>query len=544
MVVGKMTSVRMRTKLTHYALVLLKTILFIIFEVVDWVMIFLTSLYYFISSKLGGRRGHKKSSKERKTVVVVGGSFGGLQVIKGLEQEENLNVILVDQREYYEYKPGVLSLFCHPERFGSLSGPIVERIVGKKDNNNNNNNNNPNNNITTTNHQGGGERSFILGTVLQVEEHHLLIQNPNTNQTTSLPFDYLVWATGLQYPSPVSPLPSHITLPQRQTDWKKVKEKTMGKKVLILGGGPVGCELAGELLTTDPSQEVVLVDAHSSVLHLFPEGTIRYVEGWLRERGVEVVLGQRIKSWGENFCVLGDGRRIEADGVFVCFGGTPNTQALGKSSSEVVRGCLDRRGFVETNGFLQVVGVEHVFAVGDVLAPRRLVLDSAVGGGTFSSFFSSFSSSSTSTSTSTSSPSRPPSPPGPPSNEMKQALYAEMSGKIAAKNIKALCSSPPLPASTTLPLSSSLLFRYPEDLSGSPLLPLIYIVSLGENDGSLGFNSLVVNGVVAGVMKWVIEETKVREMRGRPLGEWVWWLGDQVSFWMSRNVLVPPVKKG
>ena len=529
LVLGKMIP----SKIGHYVLDTIKTILFILFEIIDWVMIVLGSLSNSLSSKFSRKkRGTQKNPKDRKTVVVVGGSFGGLQVVKGLENEEDLNVILVDSREYYEYKPGVLALFCHPDRFGSLSGPIAERILGKK---------NANNNTTTTvNNGGGGERSFILGTVTQVEENHLILEHPSTNTTTTLPFDYLVWATGLQYASPVSPLDSHITLSQRQTDWRKVREKTTGRKVLILGGGPVGCELAGELLTTDPTQEVVLVDAHSSLLHLFPEGTIQYVEGWLKERGVEVVLGQRIRSWGERSCVLMDGREIQADVVFTCFGGKPNTQPLGRSSSEVVRGCLNNRGFVETNGCLQVVGLPHIFAVGDVLAPRRLSTSACASSSLFSSL-PSFPFSSSSSSSSLSTP-RPPSPPGPPSNEMKQALYAEMSGKIAAKNIKVLCSPPPPLHPSTGP-SPPLLLRYPEDLSGSSLLPLIFIVSLGENDGSLGFNSLVVNGALAGLMKWVIEDTKVREMRGRPLGEWVWWLGDHVSFWLSKNILTPPVKK-
>eukprot|EP00009_Paramoeba_aestuarina_P002170 CAMPEP_0201515152 /NCGR_PEP_ID=MMETSP0161_2-20130828/6800_1 /ASSEMBLY_ACC=CAM_ASM_000251 /TAXON_ID=180227 /ORGANISM="Neoparamoeba aestuarina, Strain SoJaBio B1-5/56/2" /LENGTH=546 /DNA_ID=CAMNT_0047911901 /DNA_START=104 /DNA_END=1741 /DNA_ORIENTATION=+ len=477
--------------LSSLLLLIVKGLLLVVFDIVDGLLILFRRLFERKNKNIN----KKEEEEEKKTVVVVGGSFGGLQVLKGLEEAEHLNVILIDQREYYEYKPGVLSLFCHPERFNSLSGEIADRL----DDNNKNN-------------------SFVLGSVVQVEEDHVIVETNNKNDKNKTKrekifFNYLVWATGLEYPEPVSALEHLTTREQRQKDWDGVISKIKGRKVLILGGGPVGCELAGELLTTDPDQSVVLVDAHSSLLHLFPDATIDYVEWWLKERGAEVVLGQRIKKWGDDFCVLADGTRIEADVVFVCFGGKPNTQPFASSSSSFIRKCLNSRGFIDTNNFLQVPGAPHIFAVGDVLAPRNPPCSP-----------SPFPSPSPSLSSS-------PSNPSSISNEMKQALYAEMSGKIAAKNIK------------TLSASSSSLLRYPEDLSGSSLLPLVYVISLGSDDGSLGFNTLVMNGFLAAVMKFIIEDTKVREMRGRPLGEWVWWIGDHVSFFISRTFIFPPPKK-
>merc|ERR1719424_2282110 len=50
--------------------------------------------------------GEKQAAAAGKTVVIVGGSFGGLAALRHLTSHEpGLRVILVDQREYFEYIP-------------------------------------------------------------------------------------------------------------------------------------------------------------------------------------------------------------------------------------------------------------------------------------------------------------------------------------------------------------------------------------------------------------------------------------------------------
>jgi hypothetical protein len=86
------------------------------------------------------------------------------------------------------------------------------------------------------------------------------------------------------------------------------------------------------------------------------------------------------------------------------------------------------------------------------------------------------------------------------------------------------------------------LAKYPESVAGSDTSPLVYAISLGRYDGSLAFNWLVINGVLAALVKWVIEWTKVCQMEGRPFGQLLWHLGDEFTFLLSRTVIKPKRK--
>jgi NADH dehydrogenase FAD-containing subunit len=58
----------------------------------------------------------------RKTVVIVGGTVSGLAALWELSHHNDLfRIILVDQREYFEFTPGILQLFCEPEYFPNVA---------------------------------------------------------------------------------------------------------------------------------------------------------------------------------------------------------------------------------------------------------------------------------------------------------------------------------------------------------------------------------------------------------------------------------------
>jgi hypothetical protein len=72
------------------------------------------------------------------------------------------------------------------------------------------------------------------------------------------------------------------------------------------------------------------------------------------------------------------------------------------------------------------------------------------------------------------------------SNEAKLGHTAELNARLACENVATLDAA-------ALGRRSVRLLRYPQDISGGPT-PLVYIISLGKYDASLGFNWLVVNG--------------------------------------------------
>jgi len=146
---------------------------------------------------------------------------------------------------------------------------------------------------------------------------------------------------------------------------------------------------------------------------------------------------------------------------------------------------LGKRQEVQANEFFQVGGQPNVFAVGDVMVH--------------------------------------------PSREIKQAYYAELNGQAVALNVIRHSQGEPL-------------LKYPEAIGGAAVNPLVYVVSLGRYDGSLGFNKLVINGCISALIKWVLEWTKVAQMEGRPIGIAVWAIGDALTFWLSRTLVRPEAK--
>ena len=53
-----------------------------------------------------------------KKVVVIGGGFAGSYTAKNLEKD--FEVTLVDTKDYFEYKPSVLTLLRNPQRVDEI----------------------------------------------------------------------------------------------------------------------------------------------------------------------------------------------------------------------------------------------------------------------------------------------------------------------------------------------------------------------------------------------------------------------------------------
>lgn len=397
-----------------------------------------------------------RKRKGIRTVVIVGGSFGGLTALRHLSNQPGIRVVLIDQRTYYEYVPGILRLFCDPSLHKSITRPMP------KSNN-----------------------EFVHGCVKVINAHSIVVRTENSgtkleNEVT-ISYDHIIIATGADYRAPVTPSPNEKEYRTRHKTWQdQAKRLRNAESVLILGGGAVGTELAAEIACHFPEKRLCIVDGQDRLLPLFPRETSAHAESWFKERGVELLMGQTIDAITDTGCHLRkSGRDLEADIVFTCFGMRANTYMMKEGD---MRACLDDRGMIKVNDYLQVEGFPNAFAVGDAMIH--------------------------------------------PAREIKQAYYAELNGKAAAENILRLCYGKPL-------------LKYPDDICGDKVSPLVYVVSLGRYDGSLGFNQLVINGSFAAMVKFVLEWTKVKQMEGRPIGLAVWAFGDAMSFFLSKYVLKP-----
>ena len=147
---------------------------------------------------------------------------------------------------------------------------------------------------------------------------------------------------------------------------------TSGFTVVIVGGGPTGVEMAGQLAElkteTIPSVypelnparvHVVLVEMTDHLLTPFDESLRRYAMQELIKRGVDVRLKTAISEVHADRVDFKDGSSMPVDLVIWAAGvsGDPQIKDWGIP--------VGRAGRIEVNGDTRVIGEERIFAIGD-----------------------------------------------------------------------------------------------------------------------------------------------------------------------------------
>ena len=136
-----------------------------------------------------------------------------------------------------------------------------------------------------------------------------------------------------------------------------------------------------------------------------------------------------------------------------------------------------------------------------------------------------------------------------------QAFQASIQGHVVAENIMRkgmLSHMERISVRTGIQFNAHKLMKYPQDVSHSNTLPLIYVLSLGKYDGCLGFNGLHITGPIAAIMKFIVEYTKVLDMIETTtmtkachlsLGKVFWKFADWFSLFLSRTIIQPPTTR-
>ncbi|HUB75021.1 MAG TPA: NAD(P)/FAD-dependent oxidoreductase [Solirubrobacteraceae bacterium] len=134
------------------------------------------------------------------------------------------------------------------------------------------------------------------------------------------------------------------------------------RRLLILGGGPVGVEMAQAVRRL--GGEAVVVERAERVLAREPAPLGEALGEALRRDGIELVLSAQVaaaRREGEEYVLaLGDGRELRGERLLVATGRRPRVQGLGLDSVGVAPG---EHG-VPVDARLRVA--ENVWAIGDV----------------------------------------------------------------------------------------------------------------------------------------------------------------------------------
>jgi len=289
-------------------------------------------------------------------IVVVGGGFAGLwaallAVRESAEQGAGIGVTLVSRDDWLTLRPRLYE--PGPENFRTRLSPILHAVGAR----------------------------FVAGEAVEVDTggKRVLLADGN-----ALGYDRLVLAAG----SVLAPLPiagaaefgfdldtwqGAMRLDRHLAALAEAAAAPGGDDAVILGAGFTGIEIAAEMRGRIAAHagdaraaraRVVLLDRAGQVGPELGAGPRPEIERALAAAGVELRLGAEVAAVDAGGVTLADGGRIAAKTVLLATGlrASPLAATLGLP--------LDELGRLPVDDHLRVVGLDAVYAAGDVARAR------------------------------------------------------------------------------------------------------------------------------------------------------------------------------
>ncbi len=319
-------------------------------------------------------------------IVIVGGGFAGVATAQALERagrREPIAITLVNRQNFMLFTPMLPEAATGSIEARHILQPLRAALSGDTG--------------------LSGASSFELGEAVGVdlERRTVSTRHPLTHELKLIEYDELVLALGATDSAMGIPGVEKFTVPLKTiADAETLRDRVIGalevaartKDVLerdrllrfvIVGGNFTGVELAGELqaflrstMRYYPSidrtkVELVLLESSDKLLGHLPAKFGKYAASALVKRGARLLLGRAVSAVDPCGVELKDGARIESATVMWAAGEEPSSLAkqLGIKTNE--------HGAIETAGDFAVVGMPHVWALGDCAAVPR------PGGGTY-----------------------------------------------------------------------------------------------------------------------------------------------------------------
>jgi pyruvate/2-oxoglutarate dehydrogenase complex dihydrolipoamide dehydrogenase (E3) component len=139
------------------------------------------------------------------------------------------------------------------------------------------------------------------------------------------------------------------------------------KRLAVIGGGPIGCELAQAFQRL--GCEVTLIHKHNHILDREDADAAEIVQNSLLNDGITLILGAKLESveaedYGKviSYQQNEKSKRIWIDEILVGAGRSPNVEGL---NLDVVGVDYDQRRGVVVNDYLQTTN-PHIYAAGDI----------------------------------------------------------------------------------------------------------------------------------------------------------------------------------
>jgi 3-phenylpropionate/trans-cinnamate dioxygenase ferredoxin reductase component len=173
----------------------------------------------------------------------------------------------------------------------------------------------------------------------------------------TLTYDKLLLATGAKPRLLTQPGGEHALVLRNHADMLALRARFLpGKRIVIVGGGFIGLELAASAVAKGCL--VCVVEAQPRILMRgVPEALARILHDEHVARGVEMLVNTRIERLTPTSVVLESGRVLAADCIVAGIGAAPDTTLAAAAGLAVENG-------IACNGRMQTSD-PHIFAAGD-----------------------------------------------------------------------------------------------------------------------------------------------------------------------------------
>lgn len=264
-------------------------------------------------------------------ILIVGGGFAGIKAARTLAKDKRVKVTLVSDREQFEYHAALYRTTTGRSRL-EVSVPLADIFPG------------------------GSGVELAVDRIEQIDPDDRYVTGSSGR---SYHYDQLLLAPGVvteyyairglaDYSYGIKSIDEAMRLKDHLH-----KELTQGhvpdQDYVVVGGGPTGIELAGELVSylkqiranhkRSNAFKVHLVEAAPRLLPALPEDFAAKIQKRLEKLGVEVHLATAVKGETKNQLLLGNGGKIKTHGVIWTAGVTGNPLFTGNAAAfELGRG--------------------------------------------------------------------------------------------------------------------------------------------------------------------------------------------------------------
>ncbi|KAM6527807.1 hypothetical protein FALCPG4_008848 [Fusarium falciforme] len=285
----------------------------------------------------------KPSDTRDRNIVIVGASFAGYQAARVLSMNlppgTSFRVVVIEPNSHFQFT-WVLPRFCVAK--GHEHKAFIPYRQDLKE-------------------LPEGALHWVQDRVVEVTKTHVKLQESGEE----IPYEYLIVATGSAVKDG---LPSRPNAADKLEAMKKMQDMQNGienaTKIVVVGGGAAGVELATDAKSKYPDKTVVLVHSRAAPMHRFSK-TLQdaAVEG-INKLGIELILEDRVVSEESGTVTLRSGKVIECDYFINCVGQKPASDIL----KTLVPGAITESGHIKVKPTLQIAddAFPNIYACGDV----------------------------------------------------------------------------------------------------------------------------------------------------------------------------------